>query len=321
MERPVVAVWMREPQWEHVLAPAVVDAFSQQFSLVGPQGIDAADLGPARVLFTSWGSPRWDSALFARMPSLELILYAAGSIRPYVDDSFWARGVRVSSAWRLNAVPVIEFTVAQIMLSLKDFWRRERSYRAARARLDLGPPTGGFGSTVGLVSLGVIGRGVAERLSSYDLRVLAYDPFGASPQAEPASLERVFEESDVVSLHTPWLPETEGLVTEALLRSMKPGATLINTSRGAIVDEKALVAVLAERPDLTAVLDVTWPEPPVPDSPLWTLPNAVLSPHIAGAMGAETTRFGLAMVEEARRWLAKEPLQHEVTPELFARMA
>jgi phosphoglycerate dehydrogenase-like enzyme len=93
---------------------------------------------------------------------------------------------------------------------------------------------------------------------------------------------------------------------------MKRGASLINTARGALIREDDLVEVLAERPDLTAVLDVTEPEPPAPDSALRRLPNIVLTPHIAGAFNGECRRLGEMMVTELRRFLDGKALQHEI---------
>ena len=125
----------------------------------------------------------------------------------------------------------------------------------------------------------------------------------------------------MISLHTPELPETLGMISGELIAAMKPGATFINTARGAVVREKELIAVLSRRPDLTAVLDVTDPEPPAPDSPLLTLPNVVLTPHIAGSMGREIQRLGRYMVEELQRYLAGEPLRWHITRELAAKLA
>jgi phosphoglycerate dehydrogenase-like enzyme len=176
---------------------------------------------------------------------------------------------------------------------------------------------GAYGSTVGIISLGAIGRMVSERLRAFDVQVIAHDPFTTPEQAHAlnvtlTSLEDVFARADVVSCHTPWLPETEGLLTGAHFRSMKPGASFINTARGAVVNEAGLIAALQERPDLFAVLDVTWPEPPEPDSPLYTLPNVLLTPHIAGSMHGECRRMGRAMVDELARWQRGEPLKYVV---------
>src|SRR5690606_8819626 len=114
--------------------------------------------------------------------------------------------------------------------------------------------------------------------------------------------------SDVVSLHSPWLPETVGMITGDHFRQMKPYASFINTARGAIIREAEMIAVLQDRPDLTALLDVTYPEPPAPGSPLYTLPNVVLTPHIAGSMDMECRRMGRYMVDELQRFLHDEPL-------------
>jgi len=97
--------------------------------------------------------------------------------------------------------------------------------------------------------------------------------------------------------------------------AMKPGATFINTARGAVVREDEMIEVLRDRPDLYAILDVTDPEPPVPDSPLFTLPNVVLTPHIAGSLGPECRRMGRYMVEELQRYVAGRPLKWEISHE------
>ena len=161
---------------------------------------------------------------------------------------------------------------------------------------------------------------MAELLKILDVRVIAYDPFASVGDAaalgvELVALDEVFRRSDAVSLHTPWLPETVGMITGLHFASMKENATFINTSRGAIVREQEMITVLQERPDLWAILDVTYPEPPLPDSPLYTLPNVVLTPHIAGALDEECQRMGQTMVDELRRFLAGEVMEYEITKE------
>jgi len=147
-----------------------------------------------------------------------------------------------------------------------------------------------------------------------------FDPFVSEAQAaelgaEKVSLEELFQRSDVVSIHTPSLPETRGMVTGTHIASMKPGATFINTSRGEVVCEDEMIAVLQQRDDLQAVLDVTTVEPPEPDSLLYTLPNVVLTPHIAGSVGSECRRMAQYMVDELERFVAGQPLKWAVTPE------
>jgi phosphoglycerate dehydrogenase-like enzyme len=135
------------------------------------------------------------------------------------------------------------------------------------------------------------------------------------------SLEELFRESDVVSLHAPHTDETDGMITGEHIASMKRGATFINTARGGIVREEEMLEVLRKRPDLTAVLDVTEPEPAAADSPVFALPNVVLTPHIAGSLGLECRRMGRYMVDELRRYLNGEPLRWQVTRELVEKIA
>ena len=159
-----------------------------------------------------------------------------------------------------------------------------------------------------------------ERLRLSAVKVVTYDPFLSPTRAAELgvtllSLDEVFAQSDVITCHTPWLPETVGMITGAHFRQMKSGAAFINTARGAVINEPEMIEVLQARPDLFAVLDVTWPEPPPPESPLYDLPNVFLTPHIAGSMDTECRRMGRLVVEELDRWLAGQPLKHRVTPE------
>jgi phosphoglycerate dehydrogenase-like enzyme len=278
------------------------------------------------VLLTGWGGPVLDAALLAAAPRLRLVLYAAGSIRKVVTEEFWDRGIPIVSAYAMNAVPVVEFTVAQIVYALKHGWRYVLQARAQRRAVPRRPEPGGYGSVVGVLSLGTIGRGVCERLAGYDVRVQAHDPFAdaeltARLGVKLVGLEELFATSDVVTVHTPLLPETRGLVGSPLLAAMKEGATLINTARGAVLDEPALIRVLERRPDLFAVLDVTDPEPPADSSPLFTLPNVVVTPHIAGSLGPECRRMAALVADELERFVAGLPLRWAVSREQAERMA
>ena len=283
-------------------------------------------LAEAEVILSGWGAPTMDAAFLAAAPNLRAVLYGAGSIRRVATPALWERGVRITSAYAANAVPVSEYTLAAILFSLKRGWHFAFSARREKALSGQGQVPGACGSTVGLVSLGMVGRLVRERLRPFDLRVVAYDPYVTSEEArvldvDLVSLEDLFAASEVVSLHAPWLPETEGMILGSHLASMKQNATLINTSRGAVVREAEMVEVLEERPDLWAVLDVTHPEPPESGSRLYDLPNVVLTPHIAGSQGNECRRMGRLVVDELRRYVAGEPLQHEITRERAALMA
>ncbi|WP_205315145.1 hydroxyacid dehydrogenase [Nonomuraea lactucae] len=283
-------------------------------------------MGEVEVLCSSWGGPVLDEALLDAAPRLKLVLHAAGTVRKIVTPEFWERGIPLVSAFRANAVPVADFTVAQIVYALKRGWWHVLRAREGWAPAERVAGAGTYGSRVGLLSLGAIGRLVASRLRPLDVEVVAYDPFTEPGAAEelgvrPVGIEEVFATCDVVSVHTPLLPETRGLVGRDLLAAMREGATLVNTSRGAVIDEPALVEVLAERPDLFAVLDVTDPEPPVAGSPLFALPNVIVTPHIAGSLGPERARLGDLVVDELERFASGEPLRHALTRESAERLA
>jgi phosphoglycerate dehydrogenase-like enzyme len=283
-------------------------------------------LAEAEVILSGWGAPTMDATFLEAAPDLRVVLYGAGSIRRVATQALWDRGVHITSAYAANAVPVSEYALAAILFSLKRGWHFAFSAKREKALPGQSQVPGAYGSTVGLVSLGVVGRLVRDRLRPFDLRVVAYDPYVSSEEArvlgvDLMSLEDLFASSDVVSLHAPWLPETEGMILGSHVASMKRNATLINTSRGAVIREAEMVQVLEERPDLWAVLDVTHPEPPESGSRFYDLPNVVLTPHIAGSLGSECRRMGRLVVEELRRYVAGEPLQHEITREKAALLA
>jgi phosphoglycerate dehydrogenase-like enzyme len=288
-------------------------------------------LKDADVIFSGWGGATMDEPFLQAAPNLKAVFYGAGSIKKLVTDAFWERNIPITSAYAANAIPVTEYTLSQILFLLKGGWFFAQSYKKQGKATGKGQIMsklgGGYRSTVGIISLGIIGRRVCELLRNFDLKVIAYDPYFPREEAarlniELCSLDELFRQSDVVSLHTPWLKETEGLITGEHFASMKPWASFINTSRGAIIREQEMIKVLQERPDLHVVLDVTYPEPPEPDSPLYVLPNVTLTPHIAGgATPGECRRLGEFMLEELKRYCHREPLLWEITRAKAAIMA
>lgn len=283
-------------------------------------------LAEVEVIFSGWGAPRLDPDFLAAAPKLKAIFYGAGSIRYFTTEAFWARDIQISSAYAMNAVPVAEYTLATILLSLKNFWRQSLETKKLGRFPERYTCAGAFGSKVGLISLGMIGRLVRERLRPFDIEVLAYDPFVTPEQAtvlgiEMVTLEEVFRRCDVVSLHTPWLKETEGMVRGRHFELMKPNATFLNTARGAVVKEDEMIETLRRRPDIMALLDVTYPEPPAPDSPLWAMENVILTPHIAGSQDRECRRMGRLMLDEFDRWRRGDKLKWAISKEKAALLA
>jgi phosphoglycerate dehydrogenase-like enzyme len=162
-----------------------------------------------------------------------------------------------------------------------------------------------------------IGRLVLEHLRRFDFARLVYDPFlsdadAAALGAEKVELDELLRRSDVVTLHAPSVPATQGMIDARRLALLRDGAVLVNTARGALVDGAALAAELASG-RIDAVIDTTEPEILPADSPLYDLPNVFLTPHIAGAMGTETQRMATLALDEIERLTKGEPLVHEVT--------
>ena len=272
----------------------------------------APRLADLEVIFSTWGMPRLGPQEWARLPELQALFHAAGTVRAFARPLL-DRGVVLVSARHANAVPVAEFALAQIVLAAKGYFRGV-------------PGPGCCGETVALLGAGAVGRALIERLKGLDLSILLYDASLPKEEAarlgvEGVSFEAAFERGFVVSNHLPDLPETKGALGRDLFRRMRPGATFLNTGRGATVVEAELAKVMAERPDLTALLDVTWPEPPDADSPLRGLPNVRLSPHLAGSIGDEVLRLADASIEAFRSWELGEVPQGLVTPETWPRLA
>jgi phosphoglycerate dehydrogenase-like enzyme len=293
---------------------------------MAPDELTPELLGDLDVLVTAWGGPQLTAELLEAAPKLQLVLYGAGTIKGIVTPESWARGVRITTANTAIARAVAEFALAEILISLKHGWRYIIRSLAEGTWQKRGNELGANGATVGLVSFGATAQATAKLLAHFDLNLLAYDPYVDPAVAEAhgvrlVELDELIATSDVVSLHVPNLPATRHMVGTSFLEAMKRGATLINTSRGAVVDETALVEVLSRRADLFAVLDVTDPEPPAAGSPLFSLPNIVVTPHIAGSLGKERRRQGQLMAEELARYVAGEPLLHEVFESNLARSA
>lgn len=285
----------------------------------------ADGLADVEVIFATWGMVSFEDKHFRAMPKLKAVFYAAGNVRafaqPLIDN-----GVTLVSAWQTNAIGVAEMCLSQILLSLRGYFRFVRGYKDQKTfEAKQFPRPGVNGETIGMIGMGKIGQRLTELLQDYPLKVIAYDPFltperAAQQNVELASLAQIFSESMVVCNHMPDLDDTRGVLNRAHFESMRDGATFVNTGRGAQVVETDLVEVLKLRSDLTALLDVTWPEPPPEDSPLWELSNVLISPHIGGATGDEVVRLADLATEEFIAWRAGKPLQHEVTAEILKTM-
>ncbi|GAA3075423.1 MULTISPECIES: hydroxyacid dehydrogenase [Actinomycetes] len=275
------------------------------------------NLAEVEVIVAGWGCPLLDEDLLDAMPRLRAVIYTAGSVKEFATQELFRRGVQVTSCADINAIPVAEYTVAAVLFSGKRVLQIARDYRESRdyRPFDEVPrPWGNNGLRVGIVSASRTGRLVVERLAPFDVDIALYDPTLTEPLpgTRLVSLEELLAESDVVSLHAPAIPATERMIDAEALARMPDGATLINTGRGSLVDESALLAELNTR-RLHAVIDVTVEDPPPADSPFFDAPNLMLTPHIAGSQGNELLRLGDAALEEVERYVAGRPLTRTVS--------
>lgn len=230
------------------------------------------------------------------------------------------RGVPVAITAGVNARAVSELTLALMLMVLRRIpeaqvnlrtkpWVEARGAARSRAR-QLG------GKTVGLVGLGNIGRQVARRVQAFDASVWYFDVRRPTPEEERAlgltyrPLEELLAGADVVSLHVPYLPSTRGLLSRERIALLKPGAIVINTARGELIDEPALVEALRAGRLGGAGFDVFSGEPPAPDHPLLAtdLPNVVTTPHVAGSAIDLIGDIAAHIFANARRVLDGEPL-------------
>lgn len=282
-------------------------------------------LAETDILITGWGCPTVDAAALDAAPRLRHILHAGGSVKHHVGEECWSRGIQVSTAADANAIPVAEYALAMILLANKRVLQLARKLHTEKSAVepdDVFPDMGNYGKRVGIIGASKIGRHVIRLLQPYELDVVVADPYlspgdAAALGVQLIGLEELVESSDVVSLHAPSLPATLNLIDAALIARFRTGATFINTARGELVDQAALLARL-ERDEMFAVLDVTTPWLLPSDSGFYSNPNVLLTPHLAGSLGTELERLAATSVAEAHRVARGEPLLFPVQVEDLA---
>ena len=288
-----------------------------------------AEIADTEYAFSTWGMPQLtEDEIEEYLPSLKAVFYGAGSVQSFARP-FLNKNIKVFSAWAANAVPVAEYTVAEIILSGKGVFNASRLFKEQgrdAASKFTHKFRGNYGAKVGLIGAGMIGSLVAEMLKAYHFEVLVFDPFLPVEKAEKlgvkmASLEEIFSECQVISNHLANNPQTVGMLNYDLFSLMGDYSTFINTGRGAQVVEADLIRAMKEKPTRTALLDVTFPEPPEEDSEFYTLPNVILTPHCAGSQSDELYRMSEYVISEYRALVAGEPTKYEVTLKMLETMA
>ncbi|WP_416393543.1 MULTISPECIES: hydroxyacid dehydrogenase [unclassified Curtobacterium] len=319
----LVGIWMSGSVREHVLPPDLHSQLERVSGaaprILGEDPTDA-DLQDVEVLLTGWGVPTITPETLDRLPALRAVVHTGGSVR-FLTETAWDRDISVSSAADANAQPVAEFTLGSILLAGKEAPWTARAYRNRRVFMDreeVVPDSGNNGRRIGVVGASRIGQRVIDLLRPFDFRVSLYEPYctqeGADRLGVPlvGDLRELAARSDILTVHAPDLPSTRGMISGDVLAALPDGGVLINTARGALVDQDALTAeILNGR--IRALLDVTEPEVLPKKHLLWDLPGAVITPHLAGATGNEMRRLGSAALDDLERFITSTPLAGAVS--------
>ena len=286
---------------------------------VPPDGTPAPPLGDEarRVLAGAevvFGSHRDPIALFDAAPDLRWFQALTAGLDELIAEGLLERGFTVTTMSGVGAGAIAEYCMGVMTMLEKDLHTAMRDQVAHRWAFGFAGEL--RGRTCGIVGLGAIGRELARRARAFDMRVVAVrrgaDGGAADPDVDellPArDLPRLLAQSDYVVVCTPLTAETKGLIGAREIALMKPDAALVNVARAAVVDGEALLAALREERIAGAALDVHDPEPLPPESPLWDLPNVIVTPHRSGAMRGYFPRAAAFFAENLGRYARGEPL-------------
>lgn len=312
----------------HTLPPDWTSTLAGQCELhIGPENatvMDAAliDLLPeAEGLFTLLTIPITEKVL-QLAPHLRVISNMAVGVDNIDINACTKRSIPVGNTPGVLTESTADLTMALILSVARDIPGASRD--ACEGRWKTWSPAGWLGlelhgATLGIVGMGKIGKAVARRALGFGMNILYTDP---SPMGESigesVSMEDLLRRSDIVSLHTPLIPETRGLINEQMLALMKPTAMLINAARGPLIDTSAVVNALRSKRIAAVALDVTDPEPLPPSHPLYSFPNCLIVPHIGSATQYTRSRMARLACDNLLAGLKGERMPHCVNPEVYS---
>jgi len=275
-------------------------------------------LKDCEVCVTGWGNPRLDETLLANAKSLRLVVHSGGTVAPLVSDYLYDMGAKVISGNNVFAEGVAEGTMAYILAGLRMIPYYNSMVQAGKWKTNFCPNYSLLDKKVGLVGFGAIARYLTRMLHGFRTDIQVFDPYidadfiksyGAT-KAE--SLDALFSECDIISLHLAQQPETYRLINKDLIKRMRDGVLFVNTARGSTVDQDALTEELISG-RISAVLDVFDEEPLPQDSKLRGLDNVILIPHMAGPPSDRFHRVVLSLIEDIKRLYAGEALENEIS--------
>lgn len=264
--------------------------------------------GEVKFILSTWNMPTIDLDIVKKhLPNLKAIFYAGGNIN-YFAKPFKKLGVKIYSYENINAIPVAEYTLAQILLANKGYFQSSNTYKSylwnysyKNSRKYTFSRMGNFQANIGLIGCGNIGFKLAKLLTKFDLNIYIYDPYISKAKieklgAKSVSLKEIFINCDIISNHLADTVQTKKMLDYSLFSLIKKNATFINTARGKQVVEKDLCKVMRLKPDACALLDVTSIEPILPTSCLLRRKNIFITPHISGSNPNEFKRIVISML-------------------------
>ncbi|MDW7656494.1 MAG: hydroxyacid dehydrogenase [Bacillota bacterium] len=280
----------------------------------------------ADIAVTSWGNGPLTADILDCAPNLKLVAHAAGSVKPIVSDALFDRSIPLISSAVVLSSGVSETALGFTISAAKNFYQLNQMIHEGGWKHDNHTITELFEINIGVIGCGYAGKHYIELLQCFDVTILAYDPYLDAEKirsmgAEKADLDRILRESDIISLHAPSIPATRHMINAETLAMMKDDVILINTARGSLIDEKALYEHMKSGKIKYTCIDVTDPEPPAADHPLRSLPNCIMTPHLAGQANNGKGRIGVHVYEEIQRLLNQEPLVSQVTRDMLATIA
>lgn len=278
------------------------------------------------AVLTGWGNKMLDKQVLEGNDRLQLIVHTGGTVGNLVDNYAYEKGIRVFSGNRLYAESVAEGTIAYMLMALRRIPDYVDGMRQGGWRTEAAVWEGLLDKTVGIVGMGTISSFLIKMLLTFRVKIKVYSHYGLDQEykdkyhCQEATLEEIFSTCDIVSIHSALNAQNRGLIRKEHFEMLKDDALFINTSRGDVIDEQAMIEEL-QKNRFRAVLDVYHKEPPVADSPLRSLPNVYAIPHMAGPTLDRREWITRALVDEMRRFFeGEEEFELEITKEQAKRM-
>lgn len=268
-------------------------------------------------VITTWGTPFISVEILDKAPRLKIISHAAGSIKPIVCKEALQRGITVTSAASFIAPSVAEMVLLFVLASLRELIHFDRLAREKHLCIDKYSKEGLFNQKVGLIGCGNVAREFIKLLQPFRVRILVFDPFLSRKDAEKlgvklTSSEYILKNCKIISLHAALTSRTQGMIGKNELDMISPGAILVNTAHGGLINQKALMTKLKEG-KFKAAIDVTDPEPPSPDDEIKETPNLMLTPHISGLTRDRIKLMGKFAVEDMKAFFEGSKPKNSVT--------